>query len=86
MRKLDRLIREAKESIVWRGHVPGRFTRHDRGAWYICPCCGSGVSVFPKPNYNECKVMGEAVAVNCPGHQLHMYRHEFERYGKRVWI
>lgn len=65
MRKIDRLIKSAKESIEFRGHKMRPFTKGKEMAYYVCDDCFMSVRVNPNPAPNECEIMGEAVAMTC---------------------
>jgi hypothetical protein len=67
MRKIDRLIREAKDYCAWREHKMKRFTHLGRHAYSDCKICGASVAVTPHPLPNEIEIGGEAVALNCNG-------------------
>ena len=74
MRRRERLVREAREAIRFRGHVMRRFRHTEHGATYDCPCCEAGITIRLRPMPNEIDLGGEALAVHCPGAQLAMYR------------
>lgn len=74
MKKIHRLIKQAKETIEYRGHVNIRFTHDKDIAIYVCPCCGAYAQLRINPNYNEIDIGGDALAVNCIGSQLSMYK------------
>ena len=74
MKRVKSLIQEAKDAIRFRGHVMRRFQRNETGAFYTCPCCEAVISVTVKPMPNECELTGDALAVECVGSQLSMYR------------
>ncbi len=69
-----RLIREAKDGLRFRGHVIGRFTHVAAYAYYTCPACGARVMAKEKPWYNEIALGGDALAINCVGSKLAMYK------------
>lgn len=62
---LRRLIAEARETALWRGHDLGRFEHREGCATATCRRCGALVTVNPAPPPNGIDVMGRAVAVNC---------------------
>ena len=69
MRKMDRLIKEARESCAFRQHNMARFShkRHNGMplAYSWCKDCGMGVSVKPLTMPDEIEIGGEAVALHC---------------------
>lgn len=69
MRKIDALIKEAREAAEWRGHNLYRF-KHHNGYRVIasteCKDCGYYVGVNARPLPNEIEISGSAVALNCP--------------------
>ena len=66
MRKLDKLIKEARESCEWRGHRMAKFRHYSRHvAASHCLDCMKTVSVMTRPMPNEIEIRGEAVALNC---------------------
>jgi uncharacterized Fe-S cluster-containing radical SAM superfamily protein len=72
MKKINRLIKEAKLSCEMRDHKMTRFS-HTYGkerqcATAICIWCNMNVAVcaYPWPNQIEIYV-GSAVSLNCPG-------------------
>jgi len=67
MTKLNRLIKEARESCQWRGHRMDRF-QHNQAQTYaisVCRDCGYGVGIKTNPLPNEIYIVGSAVALNC---------------------
>lgn len=64
-----RLMREARECAVWRGHTMRAW--QPGSEWYphirklVCKHCGMGVWVNPRPQPNDYEITGEAVALNC---------------------
>jgi transcription elongation factor Elf1 len=72
MSKLEKLIREAKESCERRGHKMRRF-EHSKPfndimhghATSECKICGKVVHVNSRPLSNEINIYGEAVALSC---------------------
>jgi len=69
MKRIDRLILEAKQAAKFRGHDLFSFTHVKdvpRLANSVCRKCGAYVGVNAKPQPNEIDIGGEAVAVNCP--------------------
>ena len=69
MKKLQRLIGEARESCEGRGHVMHRFHHsEDEGrALGVCRVCYKVVAVKTNPLPNEIDIGGEAVALHCGG-------------------
>lgn len=69
MRKLDRLIREAKESCAFRQHNMAQFShkRHNGiwGAYSCCKNCGKGVQITLYPFPDEIEIGGGAIALHC---------------------
>ncbi len=74
MTRRKRLVKEARDAIQFRGHVMRRFKHHKRGALYKCPCCKAYIQVLIKPMPNEIDIGGDALATQCVGSQLSMYR------------
>lgn len=67
MTKLDKLMREARKVMRWRGHNPITDWKETGRAMLHC-CnegCNMGVHVIVKPQPNEIDIGGEAVALNC---------------------
>jgi hypothetical protein len=64
--KIARLRREARAAAKWRCHRLSRFQRSGNRLYARCGYCGKSVTVVERPLPNECEVMGESVAVNCP--------------------
>ena len=68
MRKLERLIREAKDACEWRGHNMERFNRRSKDvATSQCKTCGAWATVMTSPLPNDIEIGGSAVAINCGG-------------------
>lgn len=68
MKKLDRLIKEAKESCLWRDHDMKPFEHcTPKIAISNCKKCNMGVVVRTNPLPNQIDIGGEAVALNCKG-------------------
>lgn len=70
MRKIDRLIKEGKESAAFRGHKMKRtHYGHDSSgcltAVYECEKCQRTFYVTDKPMPNEAELRGSALAVEC---------------------
>lgn len=69
MRRIDRLIREAREAATSRGHKLAPFARYGsaahRGASSKCVVCGAYVQVSDAPMPNEIDIGGTAVALEC---------------------
>lgn len=75
MRRIDRLIKEAKESMIFRGHKPTRTDVSKLGGirtakrWYsviiYCKDCDMWVQCLDKPDPNQIDIGGPAVALNC---------------------
>jgi hypothetical protein len=66
LKKLDRLIQEAKESCKFREHTMLRFTHWDKDlATSNCIRCQMSVAVMTKPAANQIDISGQAVALNC---------------------
>ncbi len=65
MKKLDRLIKEAKEACLWRGHDMYPFNHIPGGAFSSCRECDKSVVIRINPLPNEIDIGGEAVAFNC---------------------
>lgn len=66
MKKIDRLIKSAKESAEFRGHFLSGFLSIDGvHAGAVCRNCKRSVDINTKPLPNEIDIQGEAVAVNC---------------------
>ena len=67
MRKLERLIREARESCNFRGHKMAQFRRSKSGVYAAAYCtkCDRSVVVLTNPLPNEIDIGGEAVALGC---------------------
>ena len=70
MRKLERLIREAREAATWRGHKLPQFTHNRDGtvAWARCLNCGEYAEVETEPAPNSIELHGTILALNCTGH------------------
>jgi len=66
MTKVQRLIKEAKESCTFRGHQMKPFS-HKYKKWSSSECkvCGMGCNVNTDPAPNEIDISGEAVALHC---------------------
>jgi len=66
MTKLERLIREAKESCKFRGHKMKPFS-HKYKMWSSSECkiCHMEVVVKVDPAPNDINIGGEAVALHC---------------------
>jgi len=72
MAKAERLKNEARESAAFRGHKMGAFKQTSEKSWIAtCQVCGAkaGVDINPPPNGAE--IWGDAVAVHCPGKEVH---------------
>ena len=67
MRKIDKLRKSARESCEFREHDMGNFKHDDNLAISRCKICDMSVLVNTKPQANEIDIMGNAVALNCPG-------------------
>ena len=75
MRKIDRLIKEAKESMEFRGHTPTQADIAKLGGirtarrWYSamvhCKDCRMWVQCLDYPLPNQIDIGGPAVALNC---------------------
>jgi len=67
MTKLNRLIKEAKESCEHREHEMSRFahTKSQTQAFSVCLACGYYVAVKTEPLPNEINIGGNAVALYC---------------------
>ena len=71
MSQLDRLIRDARQAMKFRGHLPLPAERwHEAsngksGATIRCAVCEKQANVLCKPQPNEAPIAGEAVALNC---------------------
>lgn len=76
MRKIDRLIKEAREACEWRHHKMGNFTRLTYGEGWRnpgprhtavsgCQVCGKSVMVDTRPPANGIEIGGEALALTC---------------------
>lgn len=67
MRRLDRLIKEAREAAEWRGHKIPRFTHSNSmaRAYTGCLLCGKRVYADADPLPNGIEIGGNAVAVDC---------------------
>lgn len=79
MRRLDRLIIQARAGMVARGHQPGAFTKLARSSYgenevaiAHCKRCNQMVQVLAHPRANEIEIGGQAVALNCVGNTLGM--------------
>lgn len=66
MKKIDRLIREAKDSMIFRKHVPKKAIKDKKQAIILCNDCTGWVQVLTKPWPNEIDIGGNAIAENCP--------------------
>jgi hypothetical protein len=74
MRKINRLIREAKLSCELRDHKMSRFSHgsvasFNEHASSTCNICGAYVAVCTAPYPNQVEIAGTAVALNCPVEQ-----------------
>ena len=69
MKRITRLIKEAKEGCECRGHDMSVFYHYanDTRAYASCKLCGRRVDVCARPMPNEIDIGGEAVALNCWG-------------------
>jgi hypothetical protein len=67
-RNLETLRRDAAKSCKWRGHSMRWSKPNDTGHRLCGECrhCGHLVIVLDNPMPNECEIMGEALALNCP--------------------
>ena len=67
MRKLDRLIREARTACTARDHLMNRFVHAPSGerAYSECADCGKWVRVDTQPLPNDIEIGGPAVALDC---------------------
>jgi hypothetical protein len=71
MALLDRLIRDARQAMKLRGHLPLAAERwvesstNRSGATLHCGKCHKEAQVICKPQPNEIQIGGEAVAVSC---------------------
>lgn len=66
MKKIDKLIKEAKESAEFRGHFLSGFLSIDSiHASAVCRNCKRSVNVNAKPMPNEIDISGEAIALHC---------------------
>ena len=65
MTKIDRLIKEARQSCEFRGHKMMRFKIEPNIAYSDCKVCGMGCSVIPRPSPNQINIGGRAVALHC---------------------
>ena len=69
MRRIDRLIREARDAATARGHKLAPFARYGsaahRGASSKCVKCGAFIQVTSSPMPNEIDIGGTAVALGC---------------------
>jgi len=65
--KIDRLIKEALESCVFRGHKMAgvRIYKNRMRASCTCLVCGKGVWIETDPLPNSIDIAGEAVALGC---------------------
>ena len=67
MRKIERLMKMAKEAASFRQHKLSKFTHgSENRASAECVHCGAWVIVNSKPAPNDIDIGGLAVAVNCP--------------------
>jgi len=66
MTRIQRLIKEAKESCTFRGHQMKPFS-HKYKKWSSSECmvCGMICNVNADPAPNEIDICGEAVALHC---------------------
>jgi hypothetical protein len=67
MAQLDRLMREARKAMRFRGHNPVTdWKEKGRAKLHCCnEGCDMGVWIIVKPLPNEIDIGGEAVALNC---------------------
>ena len=67
--KLRRLIKEARETAIWRGHEMEHFTHFRKGvgwnAFSHCLKCNAWVQIETNPLPNSIDIGGSAVAINC---------------------
>ena len=65
MRKIDRLKKEVRQTMLFRGHVVGRFKKL-RSIWDLeCARCQLGGSVVLNPPPNALETLGAGLALNC---------------------
>ena len=68
MRRIDRLIREARDAATSRGHKMAPFARYGevrKGAATHCTKCNAGVQIQEAPFPNEIAIGGIAVGADC---------------------
>lgn len=65
MKKLERLILYARQSVLWRGHKNSNFKHDPLGALYNCPDCGMYAIINLHPAPNSIATHGRALALNC---------------------